>query len=129
MLTGACLSSQFPVHDRSRERRGTRDGGRDLDHLPDPVEAGTLSALMQGGGFVIAAPAPWIVAALHDGTGGFVAGWLLHLGCAAAVAMLIARLAPSRYARAMMASPGPIRPHLQGSLPPDASDNRSRVRC
>ena len=100
-----------------------------LDHLPDPVEAGTLSALMQGGGFVIAAPAPWIVAALHDGTGGFVAGWLLHLGCAAAVAMLIARLAPSRYARAMMASPGPIRPHLQGSLPPDASDNRSRVRC
>jgi len=81
-----------------------------LDHLPDPVEAGTLSASMQGGGFMIAALAPWIVAALHDRTGGFVAGWLLHLGCAAIVAVLIARLAPSRYAGAMTAA-SPLRAH------------------
>lgn len=72
-----------------------------LDHLPDPVEAGALSALMQGGGFILAALPPWIVAALHDGTGGFTAGWLLHLGCVAAVAVPIARIAPARYARVM----------------------------
>lgn len=72
-----------------------------LDHLPDPAEAGALSALMQGGGFMIAALAPWIVAALHDRIGGFVVGWMLHLVCVAAVAALIASLAPERYARAM----------------------------
>ena len=72
-----------------------------LEHLPDPAEAGALSALMQGGGFMIAALAPWIVAALHDETGSFVIGWILHLVCVAAVAGLIANLAPERYARAM----------------------------
>ncbi|MGN6154920.1 MAG: cyanate transporter [Sphingomicrobium sp.] len=72
-----------------------------LDHLPDPAEAGALSALMQGGGFVIAALAPWIVAALHDRTGGFVAGWVLHLGCVGTVVALVAGFAPERYGRAM----------------------------
>jgi CP family cyanate transporter-like MFS transporter len=78
-----------------------------LDHLVDPAEAGALSALMQGGGFLLAALPPWIVAALHDRTGSFVAGWLLHLGCVAVAAMLIARLAPGGYARAMAAAPRP----------------------
>lgn len=40
-----------------------------LDHLPDPAEAGTLSALMQGGGFLMTAPPPWLVAVLHEATG------------------------------------------------------------
>ncbi|WP_257545434.1 cyanate transporter [Sphingopyxis sp. DBS4] len=78
-----------------------------LDHLADAADAGALSALMQGGGFLLAALPPWIVAALHDRTGGFVAGWLLHLGCIAVVAVLIARLAPGGYARAMAAAPRP----------------------
>lgn len=72
-----------------------------LDHLPDPAEAGTLSALMQGGGFLLAALPPWIVAALHDLTGSFVSGWLLHLGCVAAVSVLIVRLAPAGYQSAL----------------------------
>jgi MFS-type transporter involved in bile tolerance (Atg22 family) len=46
-----------------------------LDHLADPAEAGALSALMQGGGFLITALPPWIVAMLHDLTGSFMAGW------------------------------------------------------
>lgn len=74
-----------------------------LDHLPDAVQAGTVSALMQGGGFMLAALPPWIVAALHDRIGGFVAGWLFHLGCVAIVTLLIVRLSPAGYARAMMA--------------------------
>lgn len=77
-----------------------------LDHLPDPHQAGALSALMQGGGFLIAAIAPWLVAVLHDATGGFVAGWVLHLGCVGLVTMLVARFAPRNYARAMN-SPAP----------------------
>jgi CP family cyanate transporter-like MFS transporter len=72
-----------------------------LDHLPEPAEAGALSALMQGGGFLITALPPWIVAVLHDLTGGFVAGWLMHLVSVAIVVVLYWRVAPASYARAM----------------------------
>jgi CP family cyanate transporter-like MFS transporter len=77
-----------------------------LDHLPDPAEAGALSALMQGGGFLITALPPWIVAVLHEATGSFAAGWLLHLVSAVIVAALYWRVAPAGYARAMSAAPG-----------------------
>lgn len=72
-----------------------------LDHLDHPAHAGALSALMQGGGFLIAATAPWIVAVLHDASGSFTPGWLMHLGCAASVAVLSLRFVPKNYARAM----------------------------
>ena len=77
-----------------------------LDHLDDAAGAGALSALMQGGGFLIAAVPPWIVAVLHDLTGGFAAGWLLHLGCAVLVGVLALRLSPHGYAAAMRMSSG-----------------------
>lgn len=72
-----------------------------LDHLPDPAEAGALSALMQGGGFLITALPPWLVAVLHDWTGSFTAGWLMHLASVVIVAMLYWCVTPSSYARAM----------------------------
>lgn len=72
-----------------------------LDHLSDPAQAGALSALMQGGGFLIAAMPPWIVAVLRDSTGHFVAGWLLHLSCAGIVTVLYWRVSPASYAQAM----------------------------
>lgn len=80
-----------------------------LDHLPDPAEAGALSALMQGGGFLLAALPPWIIAVLHDLTGGFAAGWLLHLVCVAIVVILYYQVSPASYGRAMgrMASTRP----------------------
>ncbi|MGB3423093.1 MAG: cyanate transporter [Castellaniella sp.] len=72
-----------------------------LDHLPDPAQAGALSALMQGGGFILAAVPAWLVAALHDATGGYAAGWLWHLACVTLVAGLVVRFAPGGYARVM----------------------------
>ncbi len=72
-----------------------------LDHLPDPAQAGALSALMQGGGFLLAALAPWVVAVLHGASGSFNAGWLAHLACVALVAVLTVRFAPQRYAQVM----------------------------
>ena len=72
-----------------------------LDHLPDPAQAGALSALMQGGGFLIAAIPPWIVAVLHDITGSFLAGWMLHLACIALVTVLYWWVDPRGYERAM----------------------------
>jgi CP family cyanate transporter-like MFS transporter len=56
---------------------------------------------MQGGGFLIAALPPWIVAVLHDITGSFVIGWLLHLASAIVVAALYWRVDPARYSKAM----------------------------
>ena len=79
-----------------------------LDHLPDPAQAGALSALMQGGGFILAAIPAWLVAALHDATGGYAAGWLWHLACVTIVAGLVAQFAPAGYARVM--------PELEGGL-------------
>jgi len=72
-----------------------------LDHLSDAGPAGALSALMQGGGFLIAAVPPLIVAVLHDLTGGFQAGWLLHLACVVVVVLLVQRLASHSYHKAM----------------------------
>ncbi|BDB26085.1 cyanate transporter [Cupriavidus sp. P-10] len=74
-----------------------------LDHLPDPDSAGTLSALMQGGGFLLAALAPWLTAMLQAHTGGFAAGWWYHLGCAALVGVLTLRLDPAGYGAAYAA--------------------------
>lgn len=72
-----------------------------LDHLPRPEQAGALAALMQGGGFLIAALGPYAVALLHDWTGGFTAGWMLHLGCVLVTALLYLRFDPRRYPAAM----------------------------
>jgi len=72
-----------------------------LDHLPDPTQAGALSALMQGGGFLLAAIPAWLVAALHDATGSYAAGWSWHLACVAIVAAMVVKLAPHGYGRAM----------------------------
>ncbi|TAN04365.1 MAG: MFS transporter [Rhizobiaceae bacterium] len=79
-----------------------------LDHLPNPAEAGALSALMQGGGFLITALPPWLVAVLHDLTGSFVAGWIMHLACAMLVAVLYWRVDPRGYEQAMKPSPSRI---------------------
>jgi CP family cyanate transporter-like MFS transporter len=70
---------------------------------------------MQGGGFVLAALPPWLVAVLHDLTGGYLAGWSWHLACIGLVAVLTAGLKPGGYAAAMpplsagAQSPAPVR--------------------
>ena len=74
-----------------------------LDHLPSPSQAGALNALMQGGGFILAALAPWIVAQLHQSSGSWAAGWLYQAAVALIVAMLVCRFNPQHYARVMRA--------------------------
>ncbi|MGD9479486.1 cyanate transporter [Shinella sp. G-2] len=72
-----------------------------LDHLPRPEQAGALAALMQGGGFLIAAIGPYATALLHDWTGGFSAGWMLHFVCVLVTALLYLRFDPRTYPAAM----------------------------
>lgn len=78
-----------------------------LDHLPRPEQAGSLTALMQGGGFLIAALAPLATALLHDWTGSFASGWMMHLACVATTFALYMRLDPVRYAQVMNLSEKP----------------------
>jgi MFS transporter, CP family, cyanate transporter len=80
-----------------------------LDHLPDPRRAGTLSSLMQGVGFMLAATGPWVAARLHEETGNFGAAWLWQLGGLAIMSLLVLRLNPAGYPRAMGQSP-PLTP-------------------
>jgi CP family cyanate transporter-like MFS transporter len=70
-----------------------------LDHFDEPAHAGALSALMQGGGFLLAAIPPWLVAALHDFTGSYKSGWTFHLCSVIVVVVLVLRLAPTSYGR------------------------------
>ena len=72
-----------------------------LEHLKEPAQAGALAALMQGGGFLLAAIAPWVLATLYDATGNYMAGWLWHVGCVSVVACLVWRFSPTSYAEAM----------------------------
>lgn len=72
-----------------------------LDHLDNPIDAGALSAFMQGGGFLIAGLFPWIVAILGERTGTLSSGWLVHVGAIALVAILTCRFRPGDYAHAL----------------------------
>lgn len=72
-----------------------------LDHLPLPQQAGVLTALMQGGGFLLAALGPLAVSLLLESTGTFTAGWILHLGLVSVVLLTTLRFNPRRYAQAM----------------------------
>ncbi|WP_413872107.1 hypothetical protein [Albidovulum sp.] len=71
-----------------------------LDHLPLPEQAGTLAALMQGGGFLIASRAPLLLALVHDRTGSYSAGWMIHVGFVAVTAGLYLGFSPGSYGRA-----------------------------
>ena len=72
-----------------------------LDHLRQPIQAGALNALMQGGGFVLAALAPLIVAQWHTWSGTWTSGWLYQAAIAVLVALLVLRFAPQHYERVM----------------------------
>lgn len=72
-----------------------------LDHYPDSQRAGVLSALMQGGGFPIAALAPIIGSVIYDYTGSFHILWLMHLCFIAFIAILTYHFQPQHYARVM----------------------------
>lgn len=72
-----------------------------LDHLPRPEEAGALAAMMQGGGFLIAALGPVATAFLHGLTGSFASGWILHLVLVASIFPLYLSFNPRKYAHVM----------------------------
>ncbi|QPR55358.1 MFS transporter [Aeromonas allosaccharophila] len=87
-----------------------------LDHLPDPRRAGTLSALMQGFGFMLAATGPWVAARLYHYAGDFAAAWQWQLGGLLMMSLLVVRLDPRHYPR-VMKLPTTSEPTLSAPLP------------
>ncbi|WP_429086167.1 MFS transporter [Aeromonas allosaccharophila] len=87
-----------------------------LDHLPDPRRAGTLSALMQGFGFMLAASGPWVAARLYHYVGDFAAAWQWQLGGLLLMSLLVLRLDPRHYPR-VMRLPTASEPTLSAPLP------------
>ena len=73
-----------------------------LDHFNDSNQAGMLSALMQGGGFLIAAMAPWVSAWIRDTSGDFSFAWIMHLVAVIVIAMLVWRFIPKHYQRSCL---------------------------
>lgn len=91
-----------------------------LDHLPDPRRAGTLSALMQGFGFMLAATGPWVAARLYHSVGDFAAAWQWQLGGLLLMSLLVVRLDPRHYPR-VMGLPTASEPSLSAPLPASAA--------
>lgn len=48
-----------------------------MDHLDNPVQAGRLTAFVQGVGYIMAAFTPWIAGGLRDSLQSFTLAWLL----------------------------------------------------
>ncbi len=71
-----------------------------LDHVPHPLHAGALSALMQGGGFIIASFGPLIAVWLQQDDGSFTYAWAFHAVLVILTMGLFARLNPRHYHRA-----------------------------
>ncbi len=71
-----------------------------LDHVPHPLHAGALSALMQGGGFIIASFGPLIAVWLQQDDGSFTYAWAFHAVLVILTMGLFARLNPHNYNKA-----------------------------
>lgn len=94
-----------------------------LDHLPNPVDAGKLSAMMQGGGFLIAGSFPWVFALLGDRFGQLSNGWLLHIAVILVAGYLALRFRPDRYSKAFASA---INSGEEDSFGPSTANERAR---
>lgn len=70
-----------------------------LDHIPHPVSAGALTALMQAGGFIIAAFGPLLAAWLHQLSQSFIWVWGMHVIFVVVTLLLYLRLNPKGYSQ------------------------------
>ena len=72
-----------------------------LDHLSSPKLAGTLTAFVQGIGFIITAIIPYFAGFLREWSGSFQAVWLMLLITLVSMLIITMKLAPESYAKTM----------------------------
>ncbi|WNW14187.1 cyanate transporter [Pseudomonas sp. DTU_2021_1001937_2_SI_NGA_ILE_001] len=76
-----------------------------MDHLDDGVQAGALTAFVQGIGYLIASLSPLLAGLLRDQLGNFSAAWLGLGLLVAAMLLMVVRFDPHGYARHMQVRP------------------------
>ncbi|MCB5184954.1 MFS transporter [Methylobacillus gramineus] len=72
-----------------------------MDHLPDPREAGILTARVQGVGYLLAGTAPMLAGILRDELNSFNLTWYLLAGVFAGLLIMATGFNPKQYARSM----------------------------
>lgn len=70
-----------------------------MDHIDNPLQAGRLTAFVQGVGYVIAAAAPFAAGYMRDALQSFTAAWLLLAATSVIAMVLAARFSVASYQR------------------------------
>ncbi|KGS11062.1 MFS transporter, partial [Pseudomonas coronafaciens] len=70
-----------------------------MDHLDDPQQAGSLTAFVQGIGYLIASLSPLFAGLIRDLTGSFAGAWWSLMAVVAIMLLMVARLNPRHYHR------------------------------
>jgi len=72
-----------------------------MDHLEDPQRAGSLTAFVQGVGYLIAGLSPLLAGVIRDLSGSFTGAWWTLTGLVALMLIMVLQLDPRRYADAL----------------------------
>ncbi|WP_156802282.1 cyanate transporter [Leeia oryzae] len=72
-----------------------------LEHFSEVQPAGVLAAFVQGVGFLLSSCSPWLLGWLRDETGGFTAGWSVHVGLIVLMGMLTRVFSAGSYLHSM----------------------------
>ncbi|WP_346396236.1 cyanate transporter [Pseudomonas syringae] len=69
-----------------------------MDHCDDPQQAGSLTAFVQGVGYLIASLSPLLAGVIRDLTGSFAGAWWSLMALVVIILLMVVRLDPRRYA-------------------------------
>lgn len=69
-----------------------------MDHCDDPQQAGSLTAFVQGVGYLIASLSPLLAGVIRDLTGSFAGAWWSLMALVVIMLLMVVRLDPRRYA-------------------------------
>ncbi len=67
-----------------------------MDHFDDPQQAGSLTAFVQGVGYLIASLSPLLAGVIRDLTGSFAGAWCSLMALVAVMLLMVVRLDPRR---------------------------------
>ncbi|MCI3946345.1 cyanate transport protein [Pseudomonas syringae] len=68
-----------------------------MDHVDDPQQAGSLTAFVQGVGYLIASLSPLFAGVIRDLTGSFAGAWWSLMALVAIMLLIVVRLDPRHY--------------------------------
>ncbi|CAM3403771.1 MFS transporter [Pseudomonas floridensis] len=70
-----------------------------MDHCEDPQQAGSLTAFVQGVGYLIAGLSPFLAGLIRDVSGNFAGAWWALIALVVIMLLMVMRFDPQHYAR------------------------------